>query len=508
MSNPQATGSKFGSLTRQYILAKPADPKRFPRPATLYPHNPGLLELRPALAKLVAANEPIHLDFETTGLDAADPTQSVVGVGLANAAGVWYFDARQWRTPGNEWYELQRALYAVGWMAFNAPFDGAWLWRYNVPAYDTPNPRLAGCTQALYRLLATEGYTGQQWNLESAVDSILGWGTQNQKNALAAMLVKHGIVNHSGHPIKGRMSELAALEPEGFAKYCAEDADASWQLWATLYPQAAQHPGLRQYLADEWPCMLQLLIDQYLTGITIDRPALQRELASLDDQIAAAVVALREDPLLAPHVATEEAKLAAEFFAPHLARRRVRAEPAVEVALNPPCTQDAIVPVAYEGEWYWFKPSKSKSLRPWQRDAGGYWYCEDVVASPVNVGLPAPRVNWNSDHWVRKLLFEYMYRWERLEPEYPDRPGKIRVHLTADDYVDVSPTDKGQPPCGKEILPALGRPGQLLTNLAVLTKRREYVVSYLEASARDGKIHPQFRAPGTNTGRLSGGSER
>lgn len=488
--NAQASGLAYGSLDRRFILLRPCSPPQRQRPATLL-QPPG--QVAAALAQLVAAAEPIHLDFETTGLDAADLAQQATNLALANSAGVWSWDVRDWGP--NHWGDLAQALRAVGWIAFNAPFDGAWLTRYTHPAL---LDSMVGCSSALFRLLANEGYTGQRHNLEVAVRDVLGWPT-NQKDALAEMLAAHRIRS------KSEMWRLADLEPHGYALYNAFDADASWQLWTHLRPQAAAHPALDQYLRDEWPCMLRLLIRQYHTGVTMDRAGLEAYRVKLLTERDLAVEALRGHPRTHPHVTAWEATAAVEFYAPHVTRKRHRADMLVELRLN--AVAAGAQSQALDGETWYFHPSTAKSLRPHQKVAGGYWYREEPVYTPRNEGKPAPQVNWDADAWVRELLYTHLYRWEWLEPPAPDakRPGKLRVYLEGTDYVDVRSTDGGLPPTGKEVLPALGEIGRLLTQYNQLTKRLEYVESYLAASAMDGKIHPQLRAPGTATGRLASG---
>ena len=489
-------------LTRSFVLLRPLAQPSQPQPVTLrLTYDP--LQLREDLIQLVerAQGRPIHLDFETTGLDAADPRQSAVGLGLATDGFVVYFDIRAWHP--NDWAALALALSYTGWIAWNSPFDGAWLARYTGAAY----PPCRGCSQNLFRLLTTEGWPSQGWSLEAGVSGVLGW-TYNQKHSLGEMLVRHKLTTHTGTPDKGMMWRLADLEPEGFGRYCGEDADGSWQVWRALEPQARAHPQLWQYVTEEWPVMIELLVEQYLAGVSVDRAGLWRCRAQLHRDIERAEAELRSHPRLATHVEAWEAQAATEFFAPNIAYRRHKADVDTEVRLNgegPPV--DRLDP---DGTLWKFFASKSRSLKPWQRPPegpGGYWYREEPVFTPRNQDRPAPRVNWSSDHWIRWLLYTCLYRWAKLPPDDRGR-WKIRVSLEGDDYVDVPPTDGGQPPTGKEILPALGDLGQMITVYNQLTKRLEYVESYLGASERTATIHPKFRAPGTLTGRLSAGGDR
>lgn len=428
---------------------------------------------------------PVHLDFETTGLDACDPAQLAVGLGLAwrdedGDAYAVYFDVRD----GAPWAALADALDHAGWLAFNVPFDGAWLRRYCGRL-----PRLVGDSHTAYRLLANEGYLGQSWSLESACAGVLKWPT-NQKQWLDAALTRHGLTT-SGRPDKSQMWRLADLEPADFARYCGEDAYASLVLWEHCLAEAANHPQLLTYLRDEWPCQLRLLVEQQVQGLRVDRAALAGFRSSLVSRLGDAVAKLRAHPRVAPHVHAWEAAAAAEFYAPHVSFRRVRADEAE--------TAEILKAAGYAGyDWHFFA-SKSKSLKPWQRAVGGYYYREEPVYTPKNVGLPAPQVNWSSDRWLRELLYGKLFRYEPT-----DYPGRIRVWTSPDDYVEVNCTPGGQPPCGKDVLPALGDVGALLTEYNQTEKLISYIDSYLAASARDGRLHHSLKAPGTATGRLSG----
>jgi DNA polymerase I-like protein with 3'-5' exonuclease and polymerase domains len=65
-------------------------------------------------------------------------------------------------------------------------------------------------------------------------------------------------------------------------------------------------------------------------------------------------------------------------------------------------------------------------------------------------------------------------------------------------------TKGGIPAVDKKVLPSLGEPGKILTAYSKLVKEQGYVTKCLSV-VRDGKIYPQFRWPGTVTGRPSGG---
>src|SRR3954470_10046627 len=102
----------------EYIYLKPASPALAPRPKQLLlPYAPTTPEVRDALD--VLQDSPLDLDWETTGLDACDPAQHIVGVGLANEHGRVYLDVRHWAEGGAEWRHFLVWLHARGFWAFN-----------------------------------------------------------------------------------------------------------------------------------------------------------------------------------------------------------------------------------------------------------------------------------------------------------------------------------------------------------------------------------------------------
>jgi DNA polymerase I-like protein with 3'-5' exonuclease and polymerase domains len=419
-------------------------------------------------AERLGWGEPIHIDFETTGLDPTDPAQHPVGIGMANSRGSVYCDTRQW--DFHDWSALNKYLkHCGGVLAFNAVFDYAWLAREA-----TTLPPLRGCSLTLFRLLATEGHLGQRWSLEVAETSVLGWANSN-KEALEACLTKHSLT-------KDTMWRLADLEPEAFAYYCATDADASYQLWTELTEQAQQWPVVLQFATEEWVNEIELLVEQQFDGIDINHEGLTEYAGHLQSLIHDCVESLRNHPRVAPHVTKWEADKAAEFFKPTITTKRVRVKKS-ELPSNPMEVAVAFG-LKYEGN------VKSP-----------YWYTEVHTERPKNAGRTAPTFSFESDPSLRWLLFDCLYG-ATIRPD-----GKANVHVENGDVVEVKLTDGGKLPVGKEVLPALGEIGAALTEYNQLVKRLSYVQSYLEGATRDGKLHLSYRSHGTITGRLSGGRE-
>lgn len=489
------------TTTGQYLYLRPANP-------TLLPRRPlQLLHTRPsseavATALVALGPGPLHLDLETTGLDATDPTLTVVGVGLCDAAGAVYLDVRHWVEGGAEWSALLAELDRRGFWAFNQAFDYAWLYRYNGRRHLT----MLGCTSVLFRLLANESHPGQRHSLDVAMRTVLGWPA-SQKDTLDVLLRKHGILKGGSHPDKGRMWELAELEPEAFAEYCALDAEASWQLQQVLEPQARKSEAWR-FATQEWVTAIQLKVEAQHLGVKVDVPRLAAYAYKLRADIAQTLVDLRAHPRLASHVAERDAAKAAGFFDPQVTVSRVKATKAewelagrpVPIIGNPEHWEDP----PWGPDWK-FAPSSAKTLARWQAELGGFWYREIRTERPRNVGKTPPAFNFESDPDLRWLLYERVYA---DPPPAVDRDtGTATLTLEGGRTVSVGLTDGGKLPVGKDVLPALGDVGALLSNYNALVKRLGYVKVYVEqAQRRAGRLHLDLRAHGAATGRWSGGS--
>jgi DNA polymerase I-like protein with 3'-5' exonuclease and polymerase domains len=468
----------------QYLYLRPADPPLAPRPQQiLLPHAPTDREVDAALCSL--GTEPVHLDFETTGLEVCDPEQRVVGIGLANSRGRVYLDVRHWRERADEWRAFFDWLNHVGYWAFNAGFDYAWCYRYA----QARHTKLLGCTHVLFKLLANEGHPGQRHSLDTAMRQVLRW-PESQKDTLDALLIKHGITLQNGNADKGRMSELADLEPIEFSRYCALDAEASWQLQQVLEPQARQSTAWR-FATREWPCSIRLKCEAQWHGVRVEREKLAAFHADLSRRIDQTVVDLRAHPRLSPHIVEAETGWAAEAAKPHVTEARVKV---TKAEVEERCQKGD-----HPEDW-WFEPSQAKTLAKWQRELGGYWYYIKYTERPST--KKAKSFNFESDHDLRWLLYARIY--PNVAKDAERRIAKVQFEEGRS--VEVNLTETGLVPVGKDILPALGEVGALLGKYNQLTKLGSYVRSYLVISERDGRWHIDLRAHGAATGRWGGGS--
>jgi hypothetical protein len=293
------------------------------------------------------------------------------------------------------------------------------------------------------------------------------------------------------------MSELAELEPDAFGRYCALDAEASRQGWAYLMSEASRlglAEAILSFTKDEWVATIQCLVEQQHNGITMPVEDLGVYHNSLLLDIQKAEGHLREQPDLAPHITEWEAGAASEYYPVRIRRRRVRlrATEVTELAVRP---------------WEWrFQPSTAKNLKRFEAESGGYFYKETAELTIKNGDQPPPRFNWESDIQLRWLLWERVFAKQAAKAETEDGPVLRFTPADGGEPLDLDLTGAGQYPVGRAVMPSLGTVGAAINGFNKLTKLRGYVQAYKDASARDGRIHLGFRAHGTSTGRLSGGS--
>ena len=463
-------------MSQQYTLL---------RQQSLGPRQPTQLHLRASDLRRVVSplqGEVVHVDIETNGLDPRAPGARVVTLGLAHSSGLWVFDTRYW--ADREWDLCNDLLSGCKVVAFNAAFELKWL---KIPGR-CPGLQLHGCSLVLYRTLANEGYTGQRWSLETAQTTVLGWPDSN-KDELGELLTRHKLVRANGQPDKGEMYQLAWLEPDRFQYYCAQDAEASRQLWDYLLAVAHRLglPAVHQYVTEEWPTMTALLSWQYWEGMTIDRSAMQAAYDQIVRDIAAADAKFRQMPILSHHLVEWERLAAADLVKTKITEKRVRARKSDEPWSHPSVW--SLVPDPRTGREFY--------LTKWEQPYGGYFERVETTTKVTGLDKPFPNFNLESDHQLRWLLYERLYTHVKR--------GDRAVIDVEGSPVEVTLTKGGNLPVGKDVLPALGEVGRVLTEYNKKTKLLSYVKAYLALSEADSKLHASFKDHGTLSGRLAGG---
>lgn len=152
------------------------------------------------------AKGPVAVDLETTGLNAHDSAQYVVGISLCDDRGAVYVDVSD---NQKLFQEICAELYRhnTPLIAHNASFDAAWMtralmtelncwthtdWMDSDPYYTKwIYHNWFVCTYAAYKHLASEGFENQSHGLASVIKDVLNWN-EDKGDLLYQWLAEHG----------------------------------------------------------------------------------------------------------------------------------------------------------------------------------------------------------------------------------------------------------------------------------------------------------------------------
>lgn len=413
-----------------------------------------------AMTVVLSCECPIALDFETRGTDPTLPDNYIVGMGLASEGFNYYF--HRLHNPAEFDALLHRLLESqIPLIAHNAYFDGQWIfndWGSHA--------NWEACTYALYRKLATEGWTGQRWGLKEAMQDVLLWDNAND-DGISEWLVQNGYVNQSGNPLKG---EMWRCPPEILGQYCLLDAEATYLLYTRiLRPALEKFPELAKFHRTDFINLIKVLIEQKQHGIEVDREGLIRARSEIEAELGPMEAWIRTESDIAPHVRQWEENKLAQFDERQPERYRKPTKLGVEPLIH---KKDGTVSKTWL-KWIEKRdraPVESKNWLKWQSDR----------MSIVNGESPRHRFNLRSGDHLRWLFFDAM--------------GMEAVEFTKG----------GIPKCDTDTMRAFGPGGEALERFHLLHKELSFVTAYLTLTESRVTVHPGFRVPGTLTGRLSG----
>lgn len=403
----------------------------------------------------------LAVDVETTGLDPL--RDQVVGLGVSDGDHTAYWDWRSLHAT-TQLHILDR-LSQYRLVGHNIFFDARCL--------ELLRPGLGWewDTHALLRLLATEGWDGQEWGLKWAQVNLLGW-EQAGDVELDAWLVQAGITTSPGNPDKSRMSEAP---PEILGTYCGLDAYSTYLLLVeVLLPAAEEYPALLDYYCTSFHPHILAHVSQWFRGIQLDIPQLQAYSTRRTEELEKLTSEFLRMPDVAPHV---------EEF--RLLRRQVLVDSEPEKFL--------LRRLGEEPKKYTKAGNVSKVWMAWNEKrkvppvVSKNWEKWDSRVRRHDAGEMAPNWYFNlaSGDNLRWLLFEKL-GFPILEWTSGGKTGENK-----------------KPAVGADVYGAYGEVGAALLLLAEVTKELEYITAYLELADEEGVLRPSFRMPGTLTGRLS-----
>lgn len=418
----------------------------------------------------VSASGVVAVDLETKGNDYSlyGPEHHIVGIGLAWDTGSVYFN---WADLSDD--NIFTLLYCLsghrGLIAHNVFFDGGFLkMAQDEYVHKTGQAPIQWyrCTYGLYMQLANEGFLAQKWGLKEAEIDLLGWEHANDVD-LNQWLIDSGYKNKNGNPLK---AEMWRAPPEILGKYCCLDVEATYLLYTKiLAPVLKRFPELDRYHSNEWLHLVDLLIDQKIIGIKVDRQKLQAHHDDLYARIESARQAFLSHPDVQEPVAQFEMALLSKYIAKEpvrLLKRKITQEPA-KFRKDGEVSKSWITWDAKSNQ----EPAISKNWLRWQERYQSILKGED----------PDYQFNIRSGAHLRWLIYDHL--------QFP-------VSKT---------TGGGLPAVDNRSLRAHGEVGNLLIDYADLVKEQSYVRAYLDTLESTGRntIHPSFKCPGTVTGRLS-----
>ena len=239
----------------------------------------------------------IAVDLETKGTKAHSNDDFIVGLGVSSHRSIVYFDflsnsqAANWAVL--EWLETPR----LKLIAHNVFFDAAFLLSYTGKWLNWQV-----CTYGMYKQLANEGFNGQSWGLKAAQVQLLEWEAKGDveldewlvTNKYITTAYKKGIsdeellASFNKGDIRVDKSQMWRAPPDILGYYCGLDCAATYQLFASVFLPAVKGQVFEdKYLAyhEMFLTNVRLLVEQQLSGISIDKPRLMEYYEGLEDRI-------------------------------------------------------------------------------------------------------------------------------------------------------------------------------------------------------------------------------
>lgn len=441
------------------------------------------------LGTLRVTTDPlVALDIETVGTDPLAEVATIVGIGLANSQAALYFDTSKW---GQEQWEILVAFLQnkeTQFIVHNAMFEVTWF----ASIIGNFSANICYDTYAIYRQIANEGYgiqIGGAYALKQAQIDLLGWDSRGDEE-LSEWLVANGyykgniksdatseeaLERYEAGTLKPDKSKMYLAPAEILGYYCALDAVSTYQLFTEVFiPSINAHDWSDTFWNYHHTFMrnIEALAEQRLLGIKIDLTRLNEHLLTLENNAETTRGEFLNHPELAPHINNYRETKIAEYASKE--PNQFKAPPKLG---NEPA-----------------RMTKAGTIsRVWERWSEKKQGIEDGSLLERN---PA----W--DEWKDKL--------DKMEQDdlFNLDSGPMRRWLFYDalGYPVKARTEKGNPETGKTALRHWGEGGALLHRYNDAIKEAQLTRACMH-SAATGRLYPRFKAPGTFTCRLAGGSD-
>ena len=465
----------------------------------------------------------VALDYEANGTKIYHKSFVAVGMGLAWNSGRVYIQ----NTNPKVWsYLHERLLEVHGLVGHNLMYDGAVFYKYA-----GAHANWLACTYAMYRQLTNEGFFGQRWGLKSAQKELLLWEETNEKE-LDGWLIENGYVKnglkqkanettldfkarykiwledggrYKARPDKGQMYRAPT---KILAKYCLLDAESTYLLYVEMFaPLLEVFPEVTEYHSGDFMVLLRLLIEQYLRGMRVKPELLESRRKELLESITDITKQIRTHPESKRFIDEWEGRKIGD----HLDKEPIKFKKLPKKPREP--------------KKFKKNGDLSKSWTNWVErcelvenmapEISVVWKNWEDKRQRIEAGLEkAYNFNLASGMQLRWLLYDRMFTYSIVREHIPGSQfQRVQYGIIELDNgnrkVRLDMSNAGANPVGESALLQMGEVGDLLNKLSGATKELSYVEGYkalLNHQQDEGiyTIHPNFKVPGTLTGRLSG----
>lgn len=437
---------------------------------------------------------PVALDIETNGVEAHSHNQYIVGIGLASDSMIGYFSLEDMNSKCVDEVLLFCKTYDQGFVVHNAMFECAWfLSKYGIKL------NVIADTYALAKHLMNEG-PHILHGLKHLQQILLGWEEKGDTE-LDKWLVEHGHITSfskdkkpDSYPVvksdgsisyaKARKSEMYLAPADILGFYCGLDSASTYQLYTEVFLPAIEGHNWADTYFDyhrNFLINVHLLAKQQILGVTIDKDKLEKYEETLAGLKEEKIILFMNEPEIVKFNKVMQQEALAEL---NYSEPEVKFKKLPKLGKEPPQrTKSGDINKNWTN---WNRKRKElQSIKPEYTNQYVVWHRKIIEAEQQVEWL-----NMNSVNQLQRLFYGSKHEGGL------ELPIKVR-------------TMSGAPATGKEAYPTLGKLGKLLKSYKDTEKEHGYVKKCIEMLQQgpDGeyRIHPQFKAPGTLTGRLAGG---
>lgn len=447
-------------------------------------NNPTSEELIQSLNLL---GDLVALDIETNGKLVYSTESFIQGISLADHQHIFYYDKRllshkNWDIL-LDWIKHTKSKL----IAHNVMYDSSFLLR-DIGEWSNWHV----CTYGMYKQLATEGFEGQSWGLKNAQIELLGWDSSNEEELDMWLINNKYIKSYSIEPksagylletengpryVTPSKAEMFNAPPEILGYYCGLDAASSYMLYSEVFlPSLSILPKESQeffnyYHSTIFMTNLKLLVEQMLGGVYVDREKLIDYHKKLD-------------------IIIEEKRQA--FF--NLPEVKAFNELNRQLEINKLLEKE---PKKYK---LLHEPKMPKQFKKNNEVSQGYLnYLQKLEDHKLALKYQEPATQWQNWHNKLKKTEQSIYSLNI------NSGAQLRDFFYAYlQYPIILITESGLPAVDKAALKGFGIHGKVLKEYIDKSKEQSYVKSCIAITETTGYLHPQFRVPGTLTGRLAG----